>query len=97
MGFDDRTVVAWGETTVVSSWEILACRSPENLCASLRYLRSDLFDSFISSNGWMRERLYAATSHMITLFVICSNEDKEGVRERCREISLELHGCEGEG
>ena len=45
----------------------------------------------------MRERLYAATSHMITLFVICSNEDKEGVRERCREISLELHGCEGEG
>lgn len=35
---------------------------------------------------------------MMPLFVIvCSNEDKEGVRERCREISLELRECEGKG
>ena len=77
MGFDDRTIVACGETTVVSSWEILDCRSPENLCASLRYLRSDLLDSFISNNGWVCERLHRATSHVMPLFVIvCSNEGK---------------------
>jgi hypothetical protein len=62
---------------VVSSWEFLACRSPETLRASLRYVRSDLLDSFIPNNGWVCERLYRATSHVMPLFVIvCSNEGK---------------------
>jgi hypothetical protein len=61
-------------------------------------LHSDLLGSFIPSNGWVCERLHRATSHMMPLFVIvCSNEDKEGARERCREISLELRECEGKG